>query len=529
VLCRHEQGATHAAEGYARVTGRPGVVLITSGPAATNSITGIADAYMDSCPLVVLTGQVPTASIGNDAFQETNIIGLTLACTKHSFLVRQTADLARTVKEAFHIAATGRPGPVVVDLPKDVLMGRAVFDGYPRSVSIRGYRPTEHGHMLQIKRAAERIARARRPVIYGGGGIVHSGGAAAVRELAELTHTPVTLTLMGLGAFPGTHPLWLGMLGMHGTYQANMAMAEADLIVAVGARFDDRVTCKLDDFARDCEVIHIDIDPSSIKKTVKVDIPIVGDVKTVVDRLNQQLREAGQDWAGQHAEWLETIEGWRRGHPLSDQTRGGGDHILPQRAIAEIYDVTRSHDPIVATGVGQHQMWTAQHFHFDAPRRLVTSGGLGTMGYGFPAALGAQAAFPERLVIDIDGDGSFQMTCQELATAKQADLAVKVYVINNRYLGMVRQWQELFFDRRITEVDLEVQPDLVKLAEAYGVAGLRAERPDELRPVLERSLAIDGPVLVDIRVTREANVFPLVPVGCGLRDMLTAGDDLQRR
>jgi acetolactate synthase-1/2/3 large subunit len=526
VLCRHEQGATHAAEGYARVTGRPGVVLITSGPAGTNAITGIADAYMDSCPLVVFTGQVPTNAIGNDAFQEANIIGMTLACTKHSFLVNRTADLARTVKEAFHIARTGRPGPVVVDLPKDVLMGRATFDGYPRTVSIRGYHPTENGHMLQIKRAAEKIARARRPVIYGGGGIVHSGGGAEVRELAELTRTPVTLTLMGLGAFPGTHPLWLGMLGMHGTYQANMAMSEADLIVAIGARFDDRVTCKLDEFARDCEIVHIDIDPSSIKKTVKVDVPIVGDVKSVLEQLNRQLAEVDQDWAARHAGWLETIEGWRQEHPLSEQTRGDGEFIRPQQAIAEIYNVTHPHDPIVTTGVGQHQMWVAQHFHFDGPRRLVTSGGLGTMGYGFPAAVGAQAAFPDRLVIDIDGDGSFQMTCQELATVRQSNLPVKIYIINNQYLGMVRQWQELFYDNRYTEVDLEVQPDLVKLAEAYGITALRAERPDELRSVIERSVEIDGPVLVDIRVAREENVFPMVPAGGALKDMLTDGGDI---
>ena len=521
ILCRHEQGATHAAEGYARVTGRPGVVLITSGPAGTNAITGIADAYMDSCPLVVFTGQVPTSAIGNDAFQEANIIGMTLACTKHSFLVNRTADLARTIKEAFHIARTGRPGPVLVDLPKDVLVGQASYKGYPESVSIRGYNPTENGHSLQIKRAANRLARARRPVIYGGGGIVHSGGADEVRKLAELTQTPVTMTLMGLGAFPGSHPLWLGMLGMHGTYQANMAMSEADLIVAVGARFDDRVTGNLDAFAKNAEIVHIDIDPSSIKKTVKVDVPIVGDVKTVVEQLNAQLAEADVDWAEKHAAWREKLTAWEREHPMAEYARSGGDKIRPQEAIAAICEVTSPHDPIVATGVGQHQMWTAQHFHFNAPRRLVTSGGLGTMGYGFPAALGAQAAYPDRLVLDIDGDGSFQMTLQELATVRQSNLPVKIYILNNQFLGMVRQWQDLFFDRRYSQVNLEVQPDLVKLAEAYGVAALRVDRPDELRSVLRQSLEIDGPVLVDIRVAREENVFPMVPAGAALSEMMT--------
>jgi acetolactate synthase-1/2/3 large subunit len=521
VLCRHEQGATHAAEGYARASGRPGVVMITSGPAATNAITGIADAHTDSCPIVVFTGQVSTDAIGNDAFQEANIIGMTLACTKHSFLVRNTGELARIIKEAFHIARTGRPGPVLIDLPKDVLMGTADYQGYPESVSLRGYNPTQNGHHRQIVKAAERLAAAKRPIIYGGGGIIASGGHQEVKQLAELTQTPVTLTLMGLGGFPASHPLWLGMLGMHGSYAANMAMVEADLIVAIGSRFDDRVTCKLDEFAQHCEIIHIDIDPSNIKKTVRVDIPIVGDVKMVLEKLNQELATMDTDWRALHAPWLVRTAGWQTQRPVSYEPVEG--KILPQQAIEEIYQVTRPYDPIVTTGVGQHQMWAAQYFRFETARRFLTSGGLGTMGYGFPAALGAQACYPDRLVIDIDGDGSFQMTSQELATAKQYNLKTKIFIINNQYLGMVRQWQELFFDQRYTQVDLQVQPDLVRLAEAYGVAAFRAEHPAELRPVIEKALAVDGPVLVDIRVEREENVFPMVPAGRGLKDTITDG------
>jgi acetolactate synthase-1/2/3 large subunit len=527
ILCRHEQGATHAAEGYARVTGRPGVVIVTSGPAGTNTVTGIADAYMDSCPIVVFTGQVPTAVIGNDAFQEADVVGMTRTCTKHNFLVKSTEDLPQTIKEAFHIAATGRPGPVHIDLPKDVIMGRAEYKGYPSDVSIRGYHPVYEGHMGQIKKAAALIAEAKRPVVYGGGGIIHSGAANEVLEFAEITSMPVTLTLMGLGGFPANHTLWLGMLGMHGTYRANMAMVETDLMIAIGSRFDDRVTGKLDEFAQNCKIIHIDIDPSSIKKNVHVDIPIVGDVKNVLEKLNGELRKKERDWASDLAPWLEKISKWEASHPLTYEQVPG--KILPQQAIEEIYNVTKDFDPIVSTGVGQHQMWTAQYYHFENPRRFLTSGGLGTMGYGFPAALGAQAAFPDKLVINIDGDGSFQMTLQELATVKQFNLKVKTFVINNMYLGMVRQWQQLFYGRRYSEVDLEVHPDFVMLAESYGVAGLRCEHPDELRGVLEKALEIDGPVLVDIRVVREENVYPMIPAGAALKDILNVGEKVPEK
>lgn len=527
ILCRHEQGATHAAEGYARVTGRPGVVVVTSGPAGTNTVTGIADAYMDSCPIVVFTGQVPTAVIGNDAFQEADIIGMTRTCTKHNFLVKKTEDLAGAIKEAFHIASTGRPGPVHVDLPKDVIMGRAEYKGYPSEVSIRGYNPVYEGHMGQIKKAAALMAHAKRPVIYGGGGIIHSGAHDELLELAEMTSTPVTLTLMGLGAFPASSPLWLGMLGMHGTYRSNMAMVETDLMIAIGSRFDDRVTGRLDEFAKNCKIIHIDIDPSSIKKNVKVDIPIVGDVKNVLLKLNAEVRKIKRDWKSDLAPWLEQIDKWEASHPLTYKPVSG--KILPQQAIEEIFNATKDHDPIVSTGVGQHQMWTAQHYHFERPRRFLTSGGLGTMGYGFPAAMGAQAAYPDKLVIDIDGDGSFQMTTQELATVKQFNLKVKAFVINNMYLGMVRQWQQLFYSSRYSEVNLEVHPDLVKLAEAYGVAGLRAEHPDELRGVIDKALEIDGPVVVDIRVEREENVYPMIPAGAALKEILDVGEKVPEK
>jgi acetolactate synthase-1/2/3 large subunit len=524
ILCRHEQGATHAAEGYARVTGRPGVVMVTSGPGATNTVTAITDALMDSIPIVVFTGQVPTLVMGADAFQEADTAGITRACTKHNTVVKRTSDLPQAIKEAFHIAGTGRPGPVLVDLPKDTIMGRAEFTGHPKDVSIRGYKPPYEGDPDLIKEAAALIAEAKRPVIYGGGGIINADGHEEVRELAEITSTPVTITLMGLGGFPASNPLWLGMLGMHGTYWSNMAMMETDLMIAVGSRFDDRVTGKLDEFAQNCKVIHIDIDPSSINKNVPADVGIVGDVKGVLVELNEELRKIDRDWEADHAPWLEQIAKWKEAHPLRYESLP--DVIMPQRAIQEIYEATKDHDPIVSTGVGQHQMWTAQYFHLERPRRFLTSGGLGTMGYGFPAAMGAQAAFPDKLVIDIDGDGSFMMTLQELATIKQFNLKVKIYIINNTYLGMVRQWQQLFYSRRYSEVGLEVHPDFVALAESFGVAGLRAEHPDELRSVIEKSLEIDGPVVVDIRVAKEENVFPMIPAGAALGDILDVGEKI---
>ena len=520
VLTRHEQGAVHMAEGYARATGRPGVVLVTSGPGGTNVVTGLADAFMDSTPIVVFTGQVPTGVIGNDAFQEADIVGMTRSCTKHNYLVRDVKDLARTIKEAFYIAASGRPGPVLVDIPKDVANASTNFR-YPDSVDIRGYRPTTAGHAGQIRRAAEMLAAAERPVIYAGGGVIHSEAAAELHELGELAATPVTNTLMGLGGFPGRHDLWLGMLGMHGTYTANMAMDQADLVIAIGARFDDRVTGNLEEFCVGAEFIHIDIDPSSIGKNIPVALPIVGDVKMCLQRLIKELRAMeGKDWYAAHASWLAQIAEWQRDFPLSyDQDPDG--ELMPQYVCEQIYEVTEG-DAIITTEVGQHQMWAAQYYHFMKPRHFITSGGLGTMGYGFPAAIGAQIACPDRVVIDIAGDGSFQMNVQELATAVQYDLPVIVAILNNHSLGMVRQWQQFFYEGRYADTSLEVSPDYVKLAEAYGAVGLRATKPDEVRPALEEAIRLRRPVVLDFVVKMTENVFPMIPTGGSIKDMLLA-------
>jgi len=518
VLTRHEQAAVHAADGYARASGKPGVCLVTSGPGATNTVTGIATAYMDSVPLVVFTGQVPTKIIGNDAFQEADIVGITLPCTKHSYLVKDVSQLARTIKEAFFIATTGRPGPVLVDMPKDVLGAKTDFK-YPERISIRGYSPSYEGHAGQIARVAKVITKAKRPVIMAGGGIIISGAAEELQQLAELTQIPVVTTLMGLGSFPSTHPLWLGMPGMHGTYTANMALSEADLIIAIGTRFDDRVTGKIEEFATHAKIVHIDIDPTSIGKNVRGDYPVVGDAKKVLTKMIPLLQKEEKDWLQEHQEWLKELDKWRETHPLTYNNQG--DRIKPQYVIEQIYEITKG-EAIIATEVGQNQMWTAQYFKFCKPRTLLSSGGLGTMGYGFPAAIGAQVAFPGRLVIDIAGDGSFQMNIQELATAVQYQLPVKVAILNNQYLGMVRQWQELFYSKRYSYSCLETNPDFVKVAEAYGAVGLRASHPDEVRPVIEKALSINRPVIIDFLIDREENVYPMVPAGASIRSMLLA-------
>jgi acetolactate synthase-1/2/3 large subunit len=519
ILTRHEQGAVHMAEGYARATGRAGVVLVTSGPGGTNIITGLTDAFMDSTPVVVFTGQVPTGVIGNDAFQEADIVGMTRSCTKHNYLVRDVRDLARTIREAFHIATTGRPGPVLVDIPKDVSQAQCDFE-YPTQINLRGYKPTIHGHAGQLRRAAEMIAAAKRPVLYTGGGVVHSGAAEELRQLAELTATPVTNTLMGLGGFPGRHELWLGMLGMHGTVTANTAMDEADLVIAVGARFDDRVTGNLEEFCANAKFIHIDIDPSSIGKNVRVDVPIVGDVKACLRRLLEELRPLQKDWRSDHREWLAQVAEWQIKYPLQYTQEPDGE-LMPQFVCEQIYEVTQG-KAIITTEVGQHQMWAAQYYHCARPRQFITSGGLGTMGYGFPAALGAQIACPNEVVIDIAGDGSFQMNVQELATAVQYNLPVIVAILNNHSLGMVRQWQQFFYAGRYADTSLEVSPDYVKLADAYGAVGLRATRPEEVRAVLEEALRLRRPVVIDFVVKRMENVFPMIPSGGSIKDMLLA-------
>jgi len=509
ILTRHEQGAAHAADGYARATGRLGVCLATSGPGATNLVTGIATAAFDSVPLLALTGQVKTNLIGNDAFQEADITGITRPITKHNFLVKNVNDLARTIREAVYIATSGRPGPVLVDLPLDV--STAVCDGdIPDEIDLPGYKPRYIGHARQTKVAAEAINAAERPIIYAGGGVIISGASEELAQLAEKANIPVTLTLLGLGAFPGDNPKFLGMLGMHGTPTANYAVQESDLIIAVGARFDDRVTGRLDAFAPHARIIHIDIDPASISKNVKVDIPVVGDAKRILAEINKLTEYRDRKV------WFDRIEAWRAKHPLTYKDTG----LKPQYVIEEICRASGD-NVLVATEVGQNQMWAAHYFVYRKPRTIISSGGLGTMGYGFPAAIGAAVGCPGCVVWDIAGDGSFQMNIQELATAVGQKVSVKVAILNNGYLGMVRQWQELFFNRRYSSSDLAWNnPDFVKVAEAYAARGIRVTLKSEVRPAIKEALETPGPVVLDFRIDREENVFPMVPAGEAIDRMI---------
>ncbi|AMK23343.1 MULTISPECIES: acetolactate synthase 3 large subunit [unclassified Sphingobium] len=519
ILVRHEQGATHMAEGYARSTGKPGVVLVTSGPGATNAVTGITDALMDSIPMVVITGQVPTQLIGTDAFQEADTVGITRHCTKHNYLVKSPAKLASVVHEAFHIATTGRPGPVVIDIPKNVQIATAPYKR-PEKFEHASYRPQTKADPVAIANAVEMLAAAERPIFYTGGGVINSGPEATelLREIAALTGAPVTSTLMGLGAFPASSDQWLGMLGMHGTYEANWAMNKADLIICVGARFDDRVTGRLDAFAPHSKKIHIDIDRSSINKTVEVDLPIVADVASALSDMIALWKDRRHK-AADLTEWWARIDGWRARNSLAyPESR---EEIMPQEAIAQLYKASRSaKDVIITTEVGQHQMWAAQHFSFDAPNKWLTSGGLGTMGYGFPAAIGAQLGNPDSLVVCVAGDASIQMNIQEMGTASQYRLPVKIFILNNEYMGMVRQWQELTYESRYSNSYSDSLPDFVKLAEAYGWTGIRIEGPQELEAGIRQMIDTPGPVIVDCRVAKLSNCFPMIPSGAAHTDML---------
>jgi len=509
ILTRHEQGAAHAADGYSRATGKVGVCLATSGPGATNLTTGIANAYMDSIPMVAITGQVKTFLIGNDAFQEADVTGITRPITKHNFLVKDVKDLARIVREAFFIASTGRPGPVLIDIPSDVQQQDTEFI-WPEEVKIRGYNPTYFGHPGQIKKAAKLISQSKKPIIYAGGGIITSGASHELKELAEKIQAPVAMTLMGLGGFPGTHELSLGMLGMHGTAYANHAIMEADLIIAVGARFDDRVTGRLDAFAPHAKIIHIDIDPASISKNVKVDVPIVGDAKNILGQLLQEIKKAPDT-----SDWLKTVETWKKKHPLAYKD---GGKVKPQYVIEQIYEATKG-EAIITTEVGQNQMWACQWYKYDHPRTFLSSGGLGTMGFGFPAAMGAKVGYPQAQVFDIAGDGSIQMNIQELATCVCNKINVKVAILNNGYLGMVRQWQELFYKKRYSYTFL-YNPDFVKLAESYGAVGIRVTKKEEVRPAIEKALSIDNTVFIDFHIEPEENVYPMVPAGEAIDRMI---------
>jgi acetolactate synthase-1/2/3 large subunit len=517
ILTRHEQGAVHAADGYARATGMPGVVLVTSGPGATNTVTGIATAYLDSVPMVVITGQVPAQKIGSDAFQEVDMVGITRSCCKHNYLANDVKELSKLIREAFHIAKTGRPGPVLIDLPRDVTAAEAEFI-WPENVSIRGYNPTYEGNKWMIEKAAHAITKAKKPVIIAGGGCISSGASAELIEFVQLTKIPVTMTLMGLGSFPGTDPLSLGMLGVHGSYYANKSVQESDLLIAIGMRFDDRVTGRVDGFAPKAKIIHVDIDPTSIRKNVRVDIPVVGDVRRVLTQLNKSMKEVDSEPCNDVRKlWLKQIKDWQNEFPL---TYKYSDLVIkPQFVVEKIYELTKG-DAIVCTEVGQNQMWAAQFYKFNEPRRFLTSGGLGTMGFGFPAAIGAQLAHPDKLVIDIAGDGSIQMNIQELAISVLYKLPVKVAILNNHFLGMVRQWQELFYEKRYSSSNIEGGPDFVSLAKAYGAVGLRATKPSEVEPVLKEAFKVKKTVFMDFVIDWKEKVYPMVPAGETIDTML---------
>jgi acetolactate synthase I/II/III large subunit len=518
ILVRHEQGAIHAADGYARASGKVGVCLVTSGPGATNTVTGIASAFMDSIPVVILTGQVPTHLIGNDAFQEVDIVGITRPCTKHNYLVNNVENLARILREAFYIARSGRPGPVLVDLPKDVIQGSATYKG-ATDINLRSYNPTYEPNIKQLPKAVKLIKESKRPMVLTGGGVILSGAAEELRTFARKIHAPVASTLMGLGAFPAKDPLWLGMIGMHGTYRANMSSAECDLLIAVGVRFDDRVTGHIEGFAPKAKIVHIDIDPTSIRKNIPVAVPIVADCRITLHHLNQMLdKEDMGNLKAARKPWLLEIEKWKEASPLRYDQKSCSN-IKPQYVVEKLHELTGG-DAIITTEVGQNQMWAAQFYHFDRPNTFITSGGLGCMGFGFPAAIGAQMACPDKLVVDIAGDGSIQMNIQEMATAVQYGLPVKIVILNNRYLGMVRQWQQFFYDRCYSCTDMDHAPDFVKLAEAYGAVGLRATRPEEVEPVLREGLSIPRTVIMDFIVEREECVYPMVPAGKPITEML---------
>ncbi|MEO5364634.1 MAG: biosynthetic-type acetolactate synthase large subunit [Magnetococcus sp. DMHC-8] len=518
ILSRHEQGALHAADGYARVTGEVGVAIVTSGPGATNAVTGLATAYMDSIPIVCISAQVPVALIGNDAFQEVDTVGITRSCTKHNYLVRDVRDLARVLREAFYIARTGRPGPVLIDIPKDVSNTLCDYAPADAGVQIRSYRPTVKGHLRQVRRAIEMLQAAHRPLLYTGGGVILADAWKELHQLIDSLNLPITSTLMGLGAFPATDGRFIGMLGMHGTYEANMAVSHCDLLVAIGARFDDRVTGKIAAFAPQAKIIHIDVDPASISKNVRVDLPIVGDVRAVLIQINTLITEEKSDAKQVDIlPWWAEIEEWRKTNCL--RYTQGEQVIEPQYVIQTLCELTEG-EAIVATDVGQHQMWTAQFYGFKQPRHWLTSGGLGTMGYGLPAGIGAQIARPDHLVVVVTGDGSIQMNIQELGTCLHYRLPVKIVILNNGFLGMVRQWQEFFYDKRYAQTDIEISPDFCKLAEAYGALGLRTDQPAEVPSILRQGLAHPGTVVMDFRVRRDSNVYPMVPAGKALNEMM---------
>jgi len=516
VLVRQEACAVHAADGYARAGSKVGVCLATSGPGATNTVTGIASAYMDSIPVVIFTGQVPTHLIGNDAFQEVDTVGITRPITKHNYLVKRTEDLARIIKEAFYLASSGRPGPVLVDIPKDVSVNQIDYKP-PKKVKLKSYSPTYSPNVKQLHQVVKMIKKAEKPVIFAGGGVILSGAAKELTELARKTQTPLTASLMGLGGFPGSDPLWMGMVGMHGTYRANMSIGECDLLFGIGVRFDDRVTGRIDAFAPNAKIIHIDIDPTSIRKNIPVTVPIVGDCKVTLAHLNKLLgKEDLGNLKKKRKQWFDQIEHWKDTNPLAYEQK---DVIKPQFVVEKLYELTKG-DAIITTEVGQNQMWAAQYYHYDRPNHFITSGGLGCMGFGLPAAIGAQLACPDKLVVDIAGDGSIQMNIQEMATAAQFNLPIKVVILNNGYLGMVRQWQQLFFEKRYAATCLDCAPDFVKLAEAYGAVGLRATKPEEVEPLLKKGLFSKKAVIMDFVVEKEECVYPMIPAGAAATEML---------